>query len=367
MTTTYATAPTWPAEPGPTSSVTARLDWYAATARWAPSKHNSQPWRFVVTDDALEVWADPSRSLVETDAHRRELVLSCGAAMHLAGVAARAHGVAPLIVLFPDGPGGCVARLVERGPWQVTPADRALLLAVPRRRTDRGPLDALGLAPALAFELQDVAEALGCELRLVASPWARATLAELVARADRLLVRARGPERELSAWLRAPGDLRGDGVPSDHTRGPAASYRAEYVQRDFSTRSSTPSQDRPGADRPLLAVLCTATDGTHDHARAGAALIAVLLHATVAGANASFLNQPVEHPEMRQVLREQLQLDGHPQLVLRLGAGGEVTPPPRRRQTDLVFRSGHGDVRPAAATADQQHRADPAHRGQEHA
>lgn len=338
MTAPYAVAPAWPVEPEASCrDVVARLDWYAATARWAPSKHNSQPWRFVVADGALDVWADPSRLLVETDAHQRELVLSCGAAVHIAGVAARAHGVTPRITVLPDGPGGCVARLVEGAPWPVTSADRELLQAVPRRRTDRGPLDAGPLRPGLAFELRDVVSALGADLHLVAAPWARATLAELVARADRLLVRAEGPARELAAWVRETGDPRHDGVPADQTRGPAASYRAEYVQRDFSTPGSTPAQDRPGTDDPLLAVLCTPTDRVEDHVRAGQALAAVLLHATVAGANASYLNQPLEHTPHRQVLREQLQLEGFPQMVLRLGRGGQVAPPARRPHDDVTF------------------------------
>jgi len=340
MSTPYAVSPSWPAEPelGADDAAT-RLTWYAAQARWAPSKHNSQPWRFVVTATELEVWADPSRLLVETDAHRRELVLSCGAAMHLAAVAARAHGVVPRVTVLPDGAGGCVARLVEDGRRAVTQADRALLDAVPRRRTDRGPLDGDGLPPGLAVELQDRAGEQGATLHLVARPGDRATLADLVARADRLLVRDAGADRELAEWLREPSDTRSDGVPSDHTRGPAASYRAEYVQRDFSTPGSTPAQDRPGPDRPLLVVLCTPTDTRPDHVRAGAALASVVLHATVAGANASYLNQPIEHAATRQLLRDQLWLDGVPQLVLRLGRGGAVTPPPRRAQHELVFHA----------------------------
>lgn len=340
MSTRYTIAPAWPPEPGPANEdAVSRLTWYASQARWAPSKHNSQPWRFIVTATDLEVWADPSRLLVETDAHRRELVLSCGAAMHLAAVAARAHGVAPRVAVLPDGAGGCTARLVEDGPWAVSHVDRDLLDAVPRRRTDRGPLDADDLPPGLAVALQDRAAEQGATLHLVAKPGERATLAELVARADRLLVRDAGVDRELAEWLRGPNDSRSDGVPSDHTRGPAASYRAEYVQRDFSAPGSTPAQDRPGPDRPLLVVLCTPTDTMPDHVRAGAALASVLLHATVAGASASYLNQPIEHAATRQLLRDQLWLDGVPQLVLRLGRGGSVTPPPRRPQHELLFRA----------------------------
>jgi len=340
MSTPYAVAPAWPPEPeAGCEDATTRLTWYASQARWAPSKHNSQPWRLIVTAQDLEVWADPSRLLVETDAHHRELVLSCGAAMHLAAVAARAHGVTPRVSVLPDGAGGCIARLVEDGPWTATQDDRDLLDAVPRRRTDRGPLDAADLRPGLAVELRDRATEQGASLHLVAVPGDRATLAELVARSDRLLLRAGGVDRELAEWLRGPGDTRTDGVPSDHTRGPAASYRAEYVQRDFSTPGATSAQDRPGTDRPLLAVLCTPADTVADHVRAGAALAAVLLHATVAGANASYLNQPIEHTATRQLLRDQLRLGGIPQLVLRLGRGGPVSPPPRRPQHDLLFHA----------------------------
>lgn len=340
MSAPYAVAPAWPPEPPAGCEDTAtRLTWYASQSRWAPSKHNSQPWRFIVSAQDLEVWADPSRLLVETDARHRELVLSCGAAMHLAAVAARAHGVAPRVSVLPDGAGGCIARLVEDGPWAATQVDRDLLDAIPRRRTDRGPLDADDLPGGLAVELRDRATEQGACLHLVAVPGERATLAELVARADRLLVRAGGADRELAEWLRGPGDPRTDGVPSDHTRGAAASYRAEYVQRDFSTAGATPAQDRSGPDRPLLAVLCTPADTAADHVRAGAALAAVLLHATVAGANASYLNQPIEHAASRQLLRDQLRLGGVPQLVLRLGRGGAVSPPPRRTQHDVLFHA----------------------------
>jgi hypothetical protein len=64
----------------------------------------------------------------------------------------------------------------------------------------------------------------------------------------------------------------------------------------------------------------------------GRGLAAVLLRATVLGANASYLNQPVEHPPTRVELRDALSMSGVPQLILRLGAGDEQIPPPPRRQ-----------------------------------
>ena len=315
----------------------ARLAWYAAVARWAPSKHNTQPWRFVVREDCLDIWSDPSRSLVRTDPHRRELVLACGAAIHLACVAARGAGREPAVELLPDGSGARLARITERGPWPTSSHDRALLAAVPRRRTDRGPLDIRPLDPALPYRLQDAAQAEGALLRLVITPGDRTSLADLVVRADRLLVREGGADEELSPWLREPGDDRLDGVPTDHTRGPAASYRAEFVQRDFSSARSRPGQDRPGPDHALVGVLCSPGDTVIDRARAGRALAAVLLEANVGGANASYLDQPVEEPAMRLQLRQQLALMGIPQLVLRIGAGAPVAPTPRRLVDDVTL------------------------------
>ncbi|MEO6083892.1 MAG: hypothetical protein ABIQ18_12395 [Umezawaea sp.] len=46
----------------------------------APSVCNSQPWRFRLLPDWIELHADPDRALPVTDPAGRELRLSCGAA-----------------------------------------------------------------------------------------------------------------------------------------------------------------------------------------------------------------------------------------------------------------------------------------------
>lgn len=338
MTIRLSSANRWAAVPDATADVATRLGWYAAVAGWAPSKHNTQPWRFLLHDETLEFWTDPTRMLPETDPHRREMVISCGAAIHLACVAARALGHQPRVAVSADATGEFLAQLEEAGTWGTTEDDRRLLDAIPLRRTDRGPLDREQLPPALPFQLQSAAAAEGASLRLVSTAGDRSSLAALVERADRLLVQRGQVDAELARWLREPGDSRQDGVPSDHTRGPGASYRAEFVQRDFSSTRSRPAQDRPGPDDPVIGILCTPADQQPDWLAAGRALAAVLLRATAAGANASYLNQPVEESAMRHQLREQFALDGVPQLVLRIGVGGEVLPTPRRHPGSTIAR-----------------------------
>ncbi|MCU1595133.1 MAG: hypothetical protein JWO12_2525 [Frankiales bacterium] len=328
----------WPAPPGAESQPAERMGWYAAVARWAPSKHNTQPWRFVVRETSLELWADPRRMLPETDPHRREMIISCGVALHFVTVAASALGRQVSTAVLPEGSGGLLARLVEVGSRPVTADCRALLDLIPRRRTDRGPLDGDALPPGVPFLLQSEAAAHGASLRLVTAPGDRATLAGLVARADRLLVQRAAVDRELAGWLREPGDARRDGVPTSQTRGPAASYRAEFVQRDFSSSRSTPDHDRDGADHPVVGILCTVGDREPDWLTAGGALGAVLLRAAAHGANSSYLNQPVEETAIRHQMRDRLALTGSAQVVLRIGVGGAVGPTPRRDPAEITFR-----------------------------
>lgn len=337
MAETLAAAPPWPPMPDPIHGRRARMAWYAAVARWAPSKHNTQPWHFVIRDDFLELYPDPGRALPATDPHGREMVISCGAAAQHTTVAARALGFHAAVPLLPDGADGPLTRVMELEPRAAGPAELDLLGAVARRRTDRGPLDATLLPADLPFELQAAATAEGCTLRLVSSPGDRATLADLVQRADRLQQRRGDAQRELAPWLRTPPTAERDGVPSTHTRGPAASQAAEFVQRDF-THASGADHDRSGPDRPLVAVLSTPQDRISDWFAAGKALGAVLLRATLAGANASYLNQPIEDPAIRAELRDHLHLNGPAQLIVRIGVGAQVPPTPRRYLRDLLDR-----------------------------
>ena len=329
-------SPAPPLDRGP-GGLDARLGWYAAIARLAPSKHNTQPWRFVVRAGALEVWGDDARLLRATDPSGRELTISCGAALHTARVAAGALGITTTVEYGHDE-AGPLAVLREGTHREPAARDRELLAAVARRRTDRGPLDADVLAPSLPFELQDVAGRERCLLRIVATEGDRQSLARSIEIASRALMQEPSVEAELTEWVRSPHDFRDDGVPAQATRGAHASYSATFVQRDFAVPGVPATHDRAGVDRPLVAILCSPGDTRRDWLQAGQALMAVLLTGTVGGANASYLNQPLELKRTREVLRRELDLPGCPQLILRLGAGAAVAPTPRRSLPEVLTR-----------------------------
>ena len=50
-----------------------------SAAGMAPSLFNTQPWRFRLCPDRIEVHADPGRRLIGHDPEDRELRIACGA------------------------------------------------------------------------------------------------------------------------------------------------------------------------------------------------------------------------------------------------------------------------------------------------
>src|SRR5258708_9374398 len=109
------------------------------TAARAPSVHNTQPWRFKVSPDAIELYADPRRKLL-VDPVGREMLISCGAALFGLRLAVRSLGYQPVVESLPDPARlRLLARVRLSSGTPLTEIERRLLEAVPHRHTHRGP------------------------------------------------------------------------------------------------------------------------------------------------------------------------------------------------------------------------------------
>src|SRR4249920_2634841 len=113
---------------GPADAAGTRLDRSAAqralaVAVRAPSIHNTQPWRWRLDADGLALLADRSRHLAIADPDGHSLLVSCGAALHLAELALQAAGWQIRTTLLPDAADAdLLARLTPTG--RATPDDK---------------------------------------------------------------------------------------------------------------------------------------------------------------------------------------------------------------------------------------------------
>ncbi|HWT36869.1 MAG TPA: nitroreductase, partial [Paraburkholderia sp.] len=106
----------------------------------APSNHNTQPWRFLIDGNTVQVCADRLRALPVVDPFDRELLISCGAALFNLRVALSYFRLAYAITLFPSEADPDVVALVQVSRH----GHRALALAplftaITKRVTTRAP------------------------------------------------------------------------------------------------------------------------------------------------------------------------------------------------------------------------------------
>jgi nitroreductase len=116
------------------------------------SPHNTQPWRFRVTESNIELHINPKRNVGALDPYLREEHIGMGCALENLILAARANGYAATTTLIPSILSPISARsqseLVAR--VDLAPGAREeneLYNAIPRRHTNRSPYERQRLIP----------------------------------------------------------------------------------------------------------------------------------------------------------------------------------------------------------------------------
>jgi hypothetical protein len=311
----------------------------------APSVHNTQPWRFKVGEDAIELYADRCRQL-RTDPVGREMLISCGAALYGLRLAVRSLDRRPLVELFPDPgparsplpPAGLrlLARVSLGSASSRTPAERKMLTAVPHRHTHRGPFEPVPLPAGLLATLQDDATAEGATLAVVDLEQTQPMLVAILA------AEIRGQEldpvtrAEITRWTHDADSLSRDGVPAHAFPARPGRKPGRLPERDFDLGRGLGLLPPDGGVAAVTAMLVTAGDSEEDWLRAGQALNRLLLRAASQWCFARLQTQALQAAAARTLIRSRLTLPGAPQLLLRFGVARTAHVTARRAAADLT-------------------------------
>lgn len=309
----------------------------------APSMYNSQPWRFRLHDDGMEIYADPAVRLPVADESGWAARVALGAAAANAQLALAVAGlVTQTSVRVADVPERVMIRAV--GQRQASPAEKRLYQAIPRRRSHRTPFWTTAVPADARARMAEVALRARCWLEFAPDREAVVRIAEIVAEADRALRADPSYEVEMRRWTgRADSDVIGI---SQSAAGTVPEGQDLLRLRDYGGTARAAGRDFE--HEPLLAVLGALGGGRPDDITAGMGLQLVLLSATADGLSTSMLSQPIEASAARAELGRALAHHGWPHMLIRVGYG-PPGPPSLRRPIEEV-------IDPVNANANGGHR-----------
>ena len=306
----------------------------AARAGLAPSVHNTQPWRFVIRPDSLELSADSDRQLRALDPSGRQMVISCGCALFNARVALAADRIVQVDRLPDPAKRDLLARLTvedEAAPW--TPLVR-LDPMVDRRHTNRRDFFDEDVPPDVIYELTTAAEQEGASLVQIVEPKQKLLAAQLSQEAEAIQNADPQYHTELLAWTTT--DLhRPDGVPVYAIPHADPSSEPEALARNFDVAGKgwLPGLRQSSLNHCLM-VMGTAESTRSAWLRAGEALQRILLEATRLDFVVSLASQVAEVPSTRDRLRNELGLEFDPLVLMRVG---QAAPTPASKRRDLTM------------------------------
>jgi hypothetical protein len=305
-------------------------------ARLAPSIHNTQPWSWRIVGDVLELRVDRQRALPAIDPDGRNLVISCGTALHHAVVAADTRGLRASVDHLPDPRDRDLLGRISFTPVVPDPDAEQHLAAIRERVTDRRRFTSWPVPDDRVRNLARAAGHWGAAAIPVVDVSMRFRLELLMERARLARVSDTSYLEETERWL---DRSTADGIPRATI--PSLTGRAGERAHRFAgdlvlSRSSQSVESTDG-----LIVIATSTDDEAAWLHAGETLSALWLQATVEGLSLVPLSQVVEDAATRRSLIEDMPTDhAWPQLLARIGwqeiSRSTLERTPRRALEDVL-------------------------------
>jgi nitroreductase len=291
-----------------------RLTFLLNYAILAPSSHNSQPWKFNVTNDCILLFVDKSRWLQVADADQRELYLSLGCALENLIVAADHFGYNSTVAYFP-GEEELVAKVILESAVNST-GDPRLFSAILSRQTNRNSYEPRAISESDLETIRSLNSEAYSSIFVTSDLAIKKIFQDLVVQANGIQYSDADFKSELGHWL-------GQGV-----MGPTG-LQAKMAQLAVVFLDVGPEQTEKDAllinSTPYLGFISTANNDGISSIKAGRTLERLWLAATALGISLHPMSQALEVTETKESLTSLL------------------PGPSEMRQVQQVFRLGYAE------------------------
>ena len=279
----------------------------------APSTKNTQPWRFSIGENTIDLFADLTRWQPVADRGRRELYISVGCALENLIVAGEWFGFRHDVSYFPQPTNDELAATVT-----FLPRDRPAkhppgipLATITARHTQHGPYRDEPVTEDVCCRLLQCCGAPGLRADLTDDPATRSRVIELNLHADEMEFADPEFRKELGYWV-------GQGVFGT----PRLVSRLEglLLSRVNLGRAVGKRNAAMLSSAPLIGLISARTDDRTSQVRTGQALERLWLQATRLGIALQPMSQALEIPSLRAELARVIPDSGWiPEQVFRMG------------------------------------------------
>lgn len=303
----------------------------ASYASKAPSGHNTQPWKFHITDNTITVIPNFEVALPVVDGNNRELFISLGCAVENVCIAANHFGYT--IQIAQCNIEGITLELTKNDFTIENP----LFHQIEKRQTNRSVYNGNKVPDEMLQKLQSIQkeEAVQFYFAEMGTPFAD-TITKYILKGNKIQMNDVAFKNELLSWMRFNKKqvaATQNGLSYLVFGNPSLpGILARPIVSLFLKPNVQNKSDRKKIGSSSHFVLCTTQNNTMEEwLDLGRSLQRFLLKTTEMGISYAFLNQPCEITTLSIALQKELPINKeYPTLILRIGYANPVPYSPRK-------------------------------------
>ncbi len=306
----------------------------------APSSHNTQPWKFRIKDNTLELFADFSRRLPKSDEDGRMIYAALGCAISNIKIALDYYSLNFDIEYnreLGNSPEGYVAKITFRGKGDVRKYPAEFLYALMRRHSYRGRYRSKSIPSRIFENIAKLNENDFEKFDIIKELEKKEEIAQIMGRAMKNKMAKREFRWELAHWLRTNITQRSDGMPGNgHGMKLITSILAPFILRLIDVSAVEKKKAiRRVRNFPAIGLISTPIDSPRMWIAAGEYLERILIYLYSQNIAASIMIAPVEHMESRNELKKFTEF--LPQIFFGFGYAEKTYPHSPRRKLAEIF------------------------------
>lgn len=306
----------------------------------APSGHNTQPWKFKLNENSIEIYPNFSKELPVVDENHRELYISLGCAVENICIAANKLGYSSKFEIIEQDSFSFIRVELQKSDVDKNP----LFAQIDMRQTNRNTYNSKVIHTSVIDKLKKV----NCEKSVSIYLYQKggddfSKLCELIYKGNEILYTNQKFKIELLDWMRFNSkhiQTKKDGLAYDVLGVPSMpKWLGKPLVKSFLTpKAQNKTEKKKLNSSSHLVLIATQENTVENWILAGITLERFFLKCTELGISLAFSNQPCEVSVVADEVRKEIDInDYYPMLLMRIGYAEPMPYSTRKELNDVII------------------------------